>query len=634
MDRNSLIGFILIGVILLIYLVYYSPEQPKKKDKKPSEEQERVEETSPTSEDTTPSKTPETTPQETAENQEEEPTQQDSLSLPAPFGQFTQGKDRALTLENEILKLRISRKGGNIQYAEVKKHKRYDGSPLVLIDSNTTRFSYQFFYEDRRVNTGDLYFETPDESRKVTGDDSVTIVMKLPLGEDQYMKQSYTMYGDEYMLDYDVEFSGFNEIIPRNTRYINLNWVSKLQQQEKNISRERNRSGVIFKYANDEVDWLSERGSSSKDISSSIKWVSFKQQFFTQTLIADEPFDRGKVETSQGEDFSHVETDEASLTIPFEHNPYKEVGMRMYLGPNHYQTLKSYDQQLEEQLSLGWFIIGWINKLVIIPLFNLLDNFIPSYGVIIIILTVIIKLALSPLTYKSFMSQAKMRALKPEIDEVKEKHGNDQQKVQMEQMKLYRQAGINPMGGCFPMLLQLPFLVAMFHFYPASIELRQEAFLWANDLSTYDSIWNFPGGFSIPFYGDHVSLFTLLMASSTMLYSWYNQKITPTSNDQMGQQMKIMTYVMPFFILFIFNGYSAGLSCYYFFYNIFSFLQTYLFKQFISDDKIRAGIEEKKKKPAASKSKFQQRLEDMAKQQQEAKQSGKAANGKGKKKKK
>jgi YidC/Oxa1 family membrane protein insertase len=236
----------------------------------------------------------------------------------------------------------------------------------------------------------------------------------------------------------------------------------------------------------------------------------------------------------------------------------------------------------------------------------------------------LIKIALSPLTYKSFMSQARMRALKPELDELKEKHGNDMQKMQMEQMKLYRKAGINPMGGCLPMLLQLPFLIAMFHFYPSSIELRQESFLWADDLSTYDSIFTFPGNFAIPFYGDHVSLFTLLMAGSTMLYSWYNQKMTPTSNDQMGQQMKIMTYVMPFFIMFIFNGYAAGLSCYYFFYNIFSFLQTYGFKQFVSEDKVRAKIEENKKKPA-KKSSFQQRLEEMAKQQQAKQQSPQVA---------
>ena len=448
--------------------------------------------------------------------------------------------------------------------------------------------------------------------------------MRMKLDEDRYLEQKYTLQGDDYMVDYDLNIYGFSDIIPRNVRYLNLDWKAQLQQQEESISRERNRSGVIFKYHNNEVDWIGERNSGSRDVSSGLKWVSFKQQFFSQTLIADKKFDRGRVESRQNADMPYLEANKASLTIPYNHNNLEHFGMQFYIGPNHYQTLKSKDLQLEEQLSLGWGPISWINKWIIIPIFNILDNFISSYGVIIIILTVLIKFALSPLTYKSFMSQAKMRALKPELDDLKKKHGSDMQKMQMEQMKLYRKAGINPMGGCLPMLLQLPFLVAMFHFYPSSIELRQEAFLWADDLSTYDSIFTFPGNFAIPFYGSHVSLFTLLMAGSTMLYSWYNQKMTPTSNDQMGQQMKIMTYLMPFFILFIFNSYSAGLSCYYFFYNIFSFLQTYMFKQLVNDDKVRAKIEENKKKPA-KKSGFQQRLEDMAKQQQAKQQSPQVA---------
>ncbi len=638
MDRNSLIGFILIGLILLFYLIYFSPEPKKKEERQPPQKEKKEKRTS------EPGRAPDTGPTEKKDEapkdldkpvtDKDKKKDEDSVDLPAPFGTHAKGESKIITLENDVLKIKLNTKGGNIHYAELKDHKRFDREPVVLIDSANSNLSYQFFHENRRVQTKDLYFQAKGESKKVTGEDSATVAMILKLGDNQYMRQEYTIYGNQFMLDYDLELVGFNRIIPRNTRYIDLNWQCNLNQQEKNLSRERNRSGVIFKYANDDVDWLSERGSSEKDISSSLKWVSFKQQFFSQTIIADKVFDRGLVKTNQGENMDYVEEDEASLIIPFDHNQKESFGMRFYIGPNHYQTLKSYNLQMEEQLSLGWWIISWINKFVIIPLFNFLDNFIPNYGIIIILLTILIKLALTPLTYKSFMSQAKMRALKPEIDQLKEKHGNDMQKAQMEQMKLYRKAGINPMGGCFPMLLQLPFLIAMFHFYPSSIELRQEPFLWANDLSTYDSIWNFPGNFSIPFYGDHVSLFTLLMASSTMLYSWYNQKMTPSSNDQMGQQMKIMTYIMPFFILFIFNGYSAGLSCYYFFYNIFSFLQTFLFKQFVNEEKIREKIEERKKKPA-KKSKFQERLEGMAKQQQEMKQQGKKpAGAKPKKKKK
>lgn len=622
MDRNQLTGLILVGILFLAYVFFFSPQPPQKSDKQKQASEQR-DTTTVQPDDATPSK-PQPQPSESTAAKTPDQTgasSADSLNYPAPFDKVTEGKNSTITLENEVLKLKVARHGGNIQYAELKKYEAYNGDPLVLIDSANEQLGYRFFYKNQKINTENLYFE-PSQTRdiRVKGNDSATLAMRMDLGDDRYMVQKYTLRGDDYTVDYDINLYGFQKVIPKNVRYLNLNWTAKLQQQEESKSRERNRSGVIFKFHNNEVDWIGERESGNRDLSSSLKWVSFKQQFFSQTLIADEAFNRGILSSKQKEDLPYLEKNSASLTIPFNHNNLEHFGMRLYIGPNHYQTLASKDLQLEELLSLGWGPISWINKYIIIPIFNALDNFIPSYGIIIIILTILIKVVLSPLTYKSFMSQAKMRALKPELDQLKEKHGNDMQKMQMEQMKLYRKAGINPMGGCLPMLLQLPFLIAMFHFYPASIELRQEPFLWADDLSTYDSIFTFPGNFAIPFYGDHVSLFTLLMAGSTMLYSWYNQKMTPTSNDQMGQQMKIMTYIMPFFILFIFNGYSAGLSCYYFFYNIFSFLQTYLFKQLVDDDKVRSKIEANKKKPA-KKSSFQQRLEDMAKQQQ-AKQQG------------
>jgi YidC/Oxa1 family membrane protein insertase len=622
MDRNQLTGLILVGILFMTYIFVFSPTPPEQEQKEQgtaerldtASQQERSEQRRPARADDA-----------TTQDSRRASSVPDTPDYPAPFDQVSSGKNTTVTLENEVLKLKLARHGGNIQYAELKNFDRYNGDPVVLIDSSHEQLGYRFFYENQKINTQNLYFEpSTNEDVMVTGADSASVTMRMKLDEDRYLEQKYTLRGDDYMVDYDLDIYGFNDIIPRNVRYLNLDWKAQLLQQEESVSRERNRSGVVFKYFNDEVDWLGERSSGSRDISSSLKWVSFKQQFFSQTLIADEKFNRGVVESSQNEDMTFVEADRASLTIPYNHNNLEHFGMQFYIGPNHYQTLNSKGLQLEDQLSLGWGPIGWINKWVIIPVFNGLDNFIPSYGIIIIILTLLIKVALSPLTYKSFMSQARMRALKPELDDLKEKHGSDMQKMQMEQMKLYRKAGINPMGGCLPMLLQLPFLIAMFHFYPSSIELRQESFLWADDLSTYDSIFTFPGNFAIPFYGDHVSLFTLLMAGSTMLYSWYNQKMTPTSNDQMGQQMKIMTYVMPFFIMFIFNGYAAGLSCYYFFYNIFSFLQTYGFKQLINEDKVRAKIEENKKKPA-KKSSFQQRLEEMAKQQQAKQQSPQVA---------
>jgi len=632
MDRNTTIGLILIGLILLAssYFLEEQPPQEKPKGKKQTDEQvqkEREQQEKPTK---TPdqkeqpkreSQKPETTAEQQQADGQEKAAEADTSGKVdlGVFTPFTAGEQEEITLENEVMELRLSTKGGNVKYVRLKDYQQYDSTNLVLIDESSSKFSYHFFHKNQSINTSDLYFKPKGPKQvSVTGKDSQTVRMVLPIADNKYLEQIYTITGDSYIIDYDLRLIGFNEVIPINTDYIDLTWASKLQQQEMNVSNERNKSGINFKYKNGDVDYLSHTGSSKQDIASSLKWVAFKQQFFSQILIADQEFDRGTVEQVQQEDLPFLERHSSDITIPFNHNGKEEFGMKMFFGPNKYQELNSHGHELTELLPLGWAIFKWVNTFIIIPTFNFLGNFIASYGLIIICLTVIIKVLLTPLTYKSFMSQAKMRALKPEIDKLKEKHGNDMQKMQMEQMKLYRKAGINPVGGCFPMLLQMPFLIAMFRFFPSSIELRQESFLWAHDLSTYDSIWQFPGNFSIPFYGDHISLFALLMALSTMLYSWYSQKLNPTTNDQMATQMKMMIYIMPIMILFIFNNYASGLACYYFFYNVLSFGQQFMFQSLVNEDKIRQQIEERKKKPD-KKSKFQQRLEEMAKQQQEVK---------------
>ena len=302
------------------------------------------------------------------------------------------------------------------------------------------------------------------------------------------------------------------------------------------------------------------------------------------------------------------------MSLPYQGKAIEEYNLSFYYGPNHFKTLNKYDMELEKQIFLGKNILRLINTGVVIPVFNMLSKSIANFGIIILLLTVIIKMLLLPLTYRSYLSTAKMKLLKPEIDAIKEKVGKDAAKMQTETMKLYRQAGVSPLGGCLPMLLQMPILIALFRFFPSSIELRQEAFLWATDLSTYDSIWDFPNGFSIPFYGDHVSLFTLLMTVSTILYTRMNSKMM-ASNDAMAKQMQILQYIMPIMFLGFFNNYSAGLSYYYFLANITTFGQQYLFKFFVNEDKLRQKIEDNKKKRAGSKSKWQQRLENMQKQQ-------------------
>jgi YidC/Oxa1 family membrane protein insertase len=325
-------------------------------------------------------------------------------------------------------------------------------------------------------------------------------------------------------------------------------------------------------------------------------------------LIADDAFESPtQVHAQTGVKPDEIMQMAAELTVPYSHKNDEQFGMKFYFGPNHYQTLKKMNLGLEKQIQLGWSIFSWVNRFLVIPIFNFLDSLNINYGIIILILTIIVRILLLPLTYTSFLSQAKMRVLKPEIDELNAKYADEPVKKQQEQMAFYRRAGVNPLGGCIPGLLQLPILIAMFNFFPSSIELRQEHFLWAKDLSTYDSILDLP--FNIPFYGSHVSLFTLLMTASTLLFTKLNAQMTSAANPQ----MKWMMYLMPIFFLGIFNSYSAGLSYYYFLSNMFGLGQQYLFLYFVDEEKIHRKLQENKKRPQ-TKSNFQKRLEKMAKE--------------------
>ncbi len=341
--------------------------------------------------------------------------------------------------------------------------------------------------------------------------------------------------------------------------------------------------------------------------------IGFKQQYFNATLIADKGFENGDVKIEYQEKSPDLKSMKARLTIPYGHGNSENFPMRFYLGPNHYQTLLSYEIEMEDLIPLGWPVVRQVNKYMIIPLFNFLKDYVGNYGLIILILTIIIKLALFPLTYRTYLSGAKMKLVKPELDDIKEKYKGDQQKIGVEQMKLFRQVGANPLGGCLPMLLQMPFLIAMFYFFPASIELRQEGFLWATDLSSYDSIYDLP--FSIPFYGDHVSLFTLLMCVTTIIYTKTNAAMTGQSTQM--PQMKMMMYMMPIMMLFIFNDFSSALTYYYFLQNVISFGQQWVIKKwFIDEEEVRRRLTERKTKPQ-KKGKFQKRMEKLARSQQE-----------------
>jgi YidC/Oxa1 family membrane protein insertase len=505
------------------------------------------------------------------------------------------------TLENKLIKVKVSSKGGKVKSVELKNYKNWEGKPVTLFEGDSSEIALNFFANNRSVSTKDLYFAG------IKSDNS--LAMRLYAGsQDKYVEFLYTLKEDDYKLGYKINFVGLNDVIALNTNYVELSWKQLLKNQEKDMSMERANSTIYYMFTDNEVDYISETEDEAKDLTTKVKWVAMKQHFFTQVLIADTEFEKPThIETKNGEeDDSYVKSTKSSFTLPYTHNAQESFGMHFYFGPNHYQILKSQGHNLEKQIPLGWGIFGWVNRFIVIPIFNFLNGFNWSYGIIILILTIAIKLLLLPLTFKAYLSQAKMKVLKPEVDEIQGKFKEEPMKLQQEMMGLYRKAGVSPLGGCLPMLLQMPILIAMFRFFPQSIELRQQSFLWATDLSTYDSILDL--SFTIPFYGDHVSLFTLLMTVSTLLITKVN-----SSSQMANPQMKWMMYLMPIIFLGVFNSYSAGLSYYYFLANMISIGQQYLFKSFVNEDEIHRKIQENKKKPT-KKSKFQQRLEKMAKE--------------------
>jgi len=426
-----------------------------------------------------------------------------------------------------------------------------------------------------------------------------------------FMEYVYTLEYNSFLVDFNVNLQGMNQYIASNQAYLNLNWTFDVPRQErKSKFGEDSYTNITYKFFEDEVDNLAKNKSDEENLTTKIKWIGFKQLFFNSTIISDESFANAQIRQNKKEDDpKYLANFYADISLPYEGKPTETIGMQFYFGPNHYQTLKQYDINLESHVYLGYPVVREVNRYVIIPIFNFLRKYIDNFGIIILLLTIFIKTALFPFTFKSYMSQAKMRVLKPEIDELTAKFGPDKvMEKQQATMALYKKAGVNPMGGCLPMLLQFPILIAMFFFFPTSIELRQEGFLWATDLSTYDSILNLP--FEIPFYGAHVSLFCLLMTITTIISTSMNQQ---AMSSQSMPGMKTMMYLMPVMFLFILNSYSSGLSYYYFLANVITIGQTYLIRYFVDEDKIRLQLQANKKKPV-QKSNFQKRLEDMAKQ--------------------
>ena len=538
-------------------------------------------------------------------------------------------------VENEVMKLTFTTRGGQIKAVELKEYTKYGPrdarTELVqMFDPEKERFGLSFFvrrgYHDLKIQTADYTFAA-EPIRSEEGAQVVTMRLTVAPGADleyRYLIYNTTTPERDYLVDFDVRLNGMSPFLSNQTS-IGVEWSSKSYQNERGFTNENLYTTIAYHHVGeDSIEELGmSEGFKDDDTSTEVDWVDFKQQFFSSALIVPEGLQGAEMAFDTAEEGSGYMKEymlQSSLAYDSTTAGYD---MAFYFGPNRYSVLRKVsvteddDLYLERVIPLGWGIFGWINRWIVIPVFDLLRNHIASFGIIILILAVLIRLIISPLTYKSYVSMAKMRLVKPEMDAIAAKYPKqeDAMKRQQATMDLYKKAGINPMGGCLPMLIQMPILIAMFRFFPASIELRGESFLWAHDLSSYDSVLNLP--FAIPFYGDHVSLFTLLMAASTFAFSYINYKQTASSQPQMPGMKFMMVYMMPLMLVFWFNSYASGLCYYYLLSNLLTIAQTYIVRRMVDDDKIRLAMEANAaKKSKGKKSKFQQRYEELMRMQE------------------
>lgn len=637
MNKSSLIGFILIALILFGWMYWMQPSKEELAEQKRIQdsimtarreaaaldslrllqEQQREAEAQRLAE------LDRASMDSTAIAAEEERVRKDKYGA---FASASNGEERYWTVENKLQKITFSSQGGFIKEVELKDYKTYDSLPLISFDPNTAVFDLSFFSNNRIINTSQLYFQAYLNGQPCTnehvvvgeGDSIVFALRAFAEGSGSYLEYEYKIRDDNYMFDCNLRTVGMKDVIANNIDYLNLDWQVDLMQHEKDVDRFTT-STVYYKPMNDnDVDRLDDRKRKEEVINSSINWVSFKERFFCNALVAKKGFSSAKigVNTDHPGNPKYLKTMLSSMEIPYDsHAEVNEFPMSFYFGPNHFKTLRSYGLSLQRQIDVGnFFLIRWINYGVIY-VFNWLGSYGWNYGIVILILTILIKILLFPIAFRSYKSTAVTRLLKPEMEAIAAKYPREEDAMKKQQaiMNLQKQAGVSPTAGCVPMLLQFPILIAVFRFFPSSIELRQQSFLWAEDLSTYDSILDLP--FRIPGYGDHVSLFCLLMTITTFIYTYVNNKQMDTAANPQMKGMKVMMYIMPILFLGIFNSYSAGLSYYYMLANIITFLQMYLFRVLIDEDKIRATIEENKRKPV-KKSRFQQRLEEAQKAQQ------------------
>ena len=526
-------------------------------------------------------------------------------------------------IENELLKLTIDNKGGQIVEALIKNYKTYDSLPLYMIKDNNASFNINFGTTDNRIlNTKDLFF-IPTLSKN-NGNDVLS--MKLKVSDTQFLEYRYEMKPNEYMVDFSIRSQGLSSVI-NGSNAINLNWSLKGFRHEKSLRTENTMYSWYYYKTDGEVDYIRPGNS---EVVNSLDWVAYKQHFFTSNLLSDTPFINASVSSSDlitDEKIDTVFTKNYELKAPLALTGGEfNYNMKWFYGPSDYNLLKKYEgTDLDETADLGWGIFGFLNRTVFYPVFNFLSGYSGNFGLIIILMTIVVRILMSPLVYKSYVSSAKMKVIRPELTAVNEKYPGKENamKRQQETMAIQRKAGVSMLSGCIPALLQMPIFFALFKFFPTNLSLRQKGFLWANDLSSYDSIFSLP--FNIPFYGNHVSLFTILASTAIFFYMKMNQ--SQQANMQapaqegmpdMGKMMKYMIYFSPVMMLFFFNSYASGLSLYYFISNLLTIIIMLVIKNYVIDvDKIHAQIEENKKRPEKAKSKFRQRIDTAMKQAQE-----------------
>ena len=611
-DYNSFIGMILLGGIMLWYFNTNKPEDIEEKSTP-----ETVEATTVTPKDTkvaTPS------------------FQNDSIkqaALQNKLGAFAQsainGSEGTTVIQNNLVKLKINNKGGQIIEAQIKNYKTHDSLPLYLIKDNNASFNINFGTTDNRIlNTKDLFFE-PTLTKN--GDNQV-LSMKLKVSETQFLEYRYEMKPKKYMVDFSIRSQGLTNVINASNP-INLDWTLKGYRNEKSIKTENTMYSYYYFKSDDEVDYLN---AGNTEVVNNVDWVAYKQHFFTSNLLTDTPFNNATVTSTdlvKDEEIDTVFTKKYELKTPLSLTAGElNYNMKWFYGPSDYNLLSGEQfagTDLDEIADLGWGIFGFLNRTVFYPVFNFLKGFLSNYGLIIILMTIVVRIIMSPLVYKSYLSSAKMKVIRPELTALNEKYPGKENamKRQQETMAIQRKAGVSMLSGCIPALLQMPVFFALFKFFPTNLALRQESFLWAPDLSSYDTIFKLP--FSIPFYGDHVSLFPILASIAIFFYMKMNQSQqanmqAPTQEGMpdMGKMMKYMIYFSPIMMLFFFNNYASSLSLYYFVSNLLTIAIMLVIKNFVIDeDKIHAQIEENKKRPEKAKSKFRQRIDSAMKQAQE-----------------